>query len=379
MDEEESQVILSKLDHADVADRLAILRIQEETTYHIKDYLTESAAHRKRATKPVDADCRIKMCEWCFQVVDFCRFKRETVSIGMSYLDRYLCTPKGRSALCNRKEYQLAAMTALYVAIKLHEPLEMETSLLADLSRGCYTEMEFVEMEQVLLQAVKWRVNGPTVLAFLAHLWALLPSAVHQHTGLALYEYARFQTELAIAEQTLVFTKPSELALAAILNALEGLDDKLFSSKARSKFIKYMAKYAEMNVTTKIEKLQAKLSMATAVAVLQQEWDTLDPNTLTRAAAFQAAMEASSSKKKSSSSSSSSSKRSSSATTSSSSRSNNNHHNNTATSTNGSSESNNGRGTSVKHKSPVSVIDEAEPPQQQQQQQSEVEIHKNDP
>lgn len=252
--------LLQKMHPSDVADRIAIMRIQEETTYRVKDYISESALVRKRASKPVDSDCRVKMCEWCYQVVDFCKFRRETVGIGMSYLDRYLCTPKGRSALCNRKEYQLAAMTALYIAIKLHEPLEMETSLLADLSRGCYTEMEFVHMEQTMLQAIKWRVNGPTSLAFVAHFMAFLPSSVHADVAESIMEYARFQTELAVAEQDLISVRPSYIGLAALMNAVEGMDTNIFTLKAQAKFIRHIERYAEMTVSD-VEKIQAHLSL----------------------------------------------------------------------------------------------------------------------
>lgn len=269
--------LLPKMDRSEIVDRIAVLRIQEVTTYRVKDYIADSAPYRKRSSKPVDSDCRIKMSEWCYQVVDFCKFRRETVAIGMSYLDRYLCSPKGRSALCNRKEYQLAAMTALYIAIKLHEPLEMETSLLADLSRGCYKEMEFVEMEQLMLTAIKWRVNGPTCLAFVAHFLALLPSAVHPDVAEAIMDYARFQTEVAVAEQSLVCIKPSEVALAAVLNAVEGMDPSVFPLKAQSKFFRYIERYAEMRVAH-VEKTQAKLSMLLA-ALLRSEVDEeeLDP------------------------------------------------------------------------------------------------------
>ena len=267
--------LLPKMDRSEIVDRLAILRIQEETTYRIKDYITDSAPHRRRASKPVDSDCRIKMAEWCYQVVDFCKFRRETVSIGMSYLDRYLCSPKGRSALCNRKEYQLAAMTALYIAIKLHEPLEMETSLLADLSRGCYKEMEFVEMEQMMLQAIKWRVNGPTTLAFVAHFLAFLPTAVHREAAEAIMDYARFQTELAVAEQALVFVKPSEVALAAVLNAVEGMDPQILPVKVQGKFFRYIEQYAEMMVAD-VEKTQAKLSMLLS-GLLATEYEDIEP------------------------------------------------------------------------------------------------------
>jgi hypothetical protein len=252
--------MLPQTDRAETADRIAIMRIQEETTYLIRDYLADSVQIRKMASKPVDEDCRVKMCEWCYQVVDFCKFRRETVGIGMSYLDRFLCTLKGREALCNRKEYQLAAMTALYIAIKLHEPLEMETSLLADLSRGCYTEMEFVGMEETICQSLKWRVNGPTALGFVQQFMALLPSTVHPAVGNLILDYARYQTELAVSDHKFVAIKPSELALAAVLNTMEGMDDTLLPLKAQAKFIHSIEKYAEL-LTEDAECTQRKLGL----------------------------------------------------------------------------------------------------------------------
>ena len=172
------------------------------------------------------------MCEWCYQVVDFRKFRRETVGIGMSYLDRYLCSPKGKKALGDRKEYQLVAMTCLYIAIKLHEPLEMETSLLADLSRGCYTEMEFANMDQTILESLIWRVNGPTSLGFvqnyLMHLTSTLGHIVHPAVATAVFDYARYQTELAVADHAFVSIRPSvAVGLAAVRNAMEGMDTSL--------------------------------------------------------------------------------------------------------------------------------------------------------
>jgi|UniRef100_A0A8J9WZT6 hypothetical protein len=255
--------MLHHIDVDEISDRVAIMRIQEDTTYRVKDYLAESTGIRKLASKPVDEDCRVKMCEWCYQVVDFCKFRRETVGIGMSYLDRYLCTPKGKEALCNRKEYQLAAMTALYIAIKIHEPLEMETSLLADLSRGCYTEMEFVHMEQTILQALKWRVNGPTLLGFVAHFVALLPESVHPAIAETIFDYARYQTEIAIAEHVLVSIKPSEVALAAVLNAIEGMDVALLPLKVQGKFVRNIERFSEIFIDD-VEHIQSHLSLALA-------------------------------------------------------------------------------------------------------------------
>jgi Cyclin, N-terminal domain len=249
-----------EMDTIEAAERIAVMRMQEETQYRVCDYLAESVQLRKLASKPVDEDCRVRMCEWCYQVVDFCKFRRETVGIGMSYLDRYLSTPQGIEALCNRKIYQLTAMTALYIAIKMHEPLEMETSLLADLSRGCYTEMEFVGMEQSILTALHFRVNGPTTLGFVQHIMALIPRSVHPTVAALLMDYARYQTELAVSEQVFVDVKPSAVALASILNAIEGMDANLFPVKLQAKFLRNIEKYSDLDIEG-VEIIQSKLSL----------------------------------------------------------------------------------------------------------------------
>jgi len=281
----------------EITDRLKVMKLQESSTYKVFDYLAKHSELLKRVNKPIDEDCRVKMCEWCYQVrilvytddgvhclvctclylpclfldshnyttltlqvVDFCKFRRETVSIGMSYLDRYLCSRQGRSALANRKEYQLTAMTALYIAIKIHEPLEMETALLADLSRGCYEEMEFVHKEEELLQALKWRVGGPTALGFIQHYLALLPETVHKAVAEAMMDYARYQTELAISEHSLVDIPPSEIAMAAVLNAMEGMDINLLPPKAQAKFVRTLEKVVGVSVED-VTAIQTTISM----------------------------------------------------------------------------------------------------------------------
>ena len=208
--------------------------------------------------------------------VDFCKFRRETVGIGMSYLDRYLCTSRGRAALFKRKEYQLAAMTALYVAIKLHEPLEMETSLLADLSRGCYTEMEFVECEQVLLTALKWRMNGPTALQFAQHYLTFLPDTLSESVNEAIFDYTRFQIELAIADQSFVPLKMSDIGLAAVLNGIEGIDTNLLPLKAQSKFIRSIERYCAI-IMEDVVIIQAKLSLLLVNMLAGEFGDIIGP------------------------------------------------------------------------------------------------------
>jgi len=184
------------------------------------------------------------MVEWCAQVIDFCKFSRETIGIGMSFLDRYVATGvrRARLALADRKEYQLSAMTCLYMAIKLNEPLEMETKLLADLSRGCYTEAEIAAMEREVLQALKWRVAGPTPLGFVQHFLAVgldgtADASACPAIEATLLDFSRFQTELAIGLPSLVPVAPSNIALGAVLNSIEALNADTLDPFERAAFV----------------------------------------------------------------------------------------------------------------------------------------------
>ena len=56
------------VDPTEICDRLKVMRQQESTTYRVFDYLAKHAELLKRVNKPIDEDCRVKMCEWCYQV-----------------------------------------------------------------------------------------------------------------------------------------------------------------------------------------------------------------------------------------------------------------------------------------------------------------------
>lgn len=144
----------------------------------------------------------------------------------MSILDRYLASPAG-AALClnSRTQFQLAAMTCLYTAVKVHEPEVMSAELVSNLSRGAHSAKEVEAMETHILSAVGWLVNPPTALSFVRDFLRLLPAGVLGHddetASATLFEISRFQTELAIADETMISIPASTVAYASLMNALE--------------------------------------------------------------------------------------------------------------------------------------------------------------
>lgn len=92
---------------------------------------------------------REKIVEWSYQVIDHFDFSREVVSISIHYLDRFLSTRP-----CNKKVFQLAAMTSLFIAIKLYEPGKLSMQSMIELSRGYFTVQQMQAMEMSLLRYV---------------------------------------------------------------------------------------------------------------------------------------------------------------------------------------------------------------------------------
>lgn len=245
------------MNQEEIKDRLVVMRAQEDRTYSCSDYLrlqsqlfesgsqqpfesqlkpsgSSSGRNSSSPSSPnnsIDKICRVKMTQWCYTVIDYIKFQRETVNIAMSYLDRFMASDCARATkvLHCRREYQLAAMTTLFMAIKINEPVMIDMALLTDLSKGLYTPSDFQSMETDILFALHWRVNGPTAQSFLVHLLSLMhrpmPAAVQAEVQVHfdlhdILQLATHQIELSVQEYEFVTQRPSVVAAASILNSL---------------------------------------------------------------------------------------------------------------------------------------------------------------
>ena len=95
----------------------------------------------------ISQNWRERICEWSYQVVDHFDFSRETVAISMHMLDRYLSTKQ-----VNKQVFQLAAMTCLYLSIKLNETGRLSMAAMIELSRGFFTIDQMKSMEMLILR-----------------------------------------------------------------------------------------------------------------------------------------------------------------------------------------------------------------------------------
>ena len=106
-----------------------------------------SAADSSQSSGEINETWREKICEWSYQVIDHFDFSREVVMISMNLLDRFLS-----SRTVNKKVFQLAAMTSLFIAIKLNEPGKLTMASMIELSRGYFKVNQMAAMEVSILR-----------------------------------------------------------------------------------------------------------------------------------------------------------------------------------------------------------------------------------
>ena len=159
---------------------------------------------------------RNKICEWCYNFVDHCDLERGSVSVAMNILDRYVSTHH-----VTDKIYTFAAMTALHIGIKLHCQYKISLKRLLQLCGGSFTVDEVESMEIKMLDALSWRVNPPTSVAFCGELIDSSFTETAPNVLEDLQALANYFTELAVLDYFFVERKPSSIAVAAIMYAME--------------------------------------------------------------------------------------------------------------------------------------------------------------
>lgn len=252
-----------------VIDRINIMRSQEQKHYNqCSDYLD---VIYKESTNKIDRNCRSKICKWYYQFVDYTLLQRETAVTAMNILDRFLSSGsvRAREAITNRKEYQLAAMTTLYMSIKLLESCAINTSHLNRLSKRQYAKTEFAKMEIDISFSLNWFLNCPTPLSFLEYFMRTLSFNADGKCNIKtkIKKYSKYLVERSVEDYEFLMDKPSIVALAAIFISTKKNCD-LQNAKQHKLFAKLISsveawcfrfKYHQSNfdnVVNRMDKLQ---------------------------------------------------------------------------------------------------------------------------
>jgi hypothetical protein len=216
---------------------------------------------------------RRKICQWSFRVIDHFRLDREVVTLGMNVFDRFLvahprsCEENNNSRLCScpsckrsvdSRTYQLAAMTSLYLAVKLHSAGSEEEfnrrrrfklCSFVELSRGQFDSKDICAMERTILSTLNWKVNSPTPMTFVTYFLNLLmperdamPPHVRNNHDLVLHvlrELSRYLTELAVClGSKCTAERQSHVGFAAVMVSMDLLTYEALSASIRDSFMR---------------------------------------------------------------------------------------------------------------------------------------------
>ena len=129
--------------------------------------------------------------------------------------------------------FQLAAMTSIYLAIKVHSTKKISIEAIASTGNGYITVAHIQAMELDLLQGLDWNLHPPTAVGFIENIFSILAAELGSSTsgsdgtgaGLCpslggdssgVLEFAKFLSELSVCAYPFVNARPSSVAIAAL-------------------------------------------------------------------------------------------------------------------------------------------------------------------
>jgi len=268
-------------------ERVKVMIGQNESTYLCSDYMgrrsnmehstctselmkTETLEFVSEYDK-VDTVCREKMCEWSYRVCDHFQAEREIVAVSFSYLDRFV-----DKCSCDRNAFKLAAMTTLYMANKIYGgPHRITISSLASLSRGEFEMSHIAELEVIILKTLEWRLNPPIAQCFINSFYnyVSVPNVISN----AIYRRAIFFAELTQYDYAFVTKERSLLALASLMNAMEGMDN--ISLDQQSSFVEVINSTFDLKFTPDIvDAVRNRLWNIYSMSAQYKEDDAIAPD-----------------------------------------------------------------------------------------------------
>mmetsp|Transcript_31947 Transcript_31947/g.40981 ORF Transcript_31947/g.40981 Transcript_31947/m.40981 type:complete len:293 (+) Transcript_31947:52-930(+) len=159
--------------------------------------------HKNKNKIPIS--WKINISKWFVQVAAGYGLSRHSVSTAIAYLNHYQRTMAGD----NKLEFQLAAITSIYLASKLYDTERLTMAKALRLCEDQYLASHIQTMELKLLECLRWKLRPPTPYDFLS---------VFQHF---LADHTVDQVEVLIDEchhgEGYSSLNPSSIAVAAIL------------------------------------------------------------------------------------------------------------------------------------------------------------------
>ena len=205
-------------------------QLEISASYRCTDYI--ASPHNEAAISCLD---RKALCDWGFSVITtLTGISRATAVVAILYFDRFLgsSTSSAKRALSDTPRLQLAFVACLVIALKVKAGLNVESQFVSGMvCNDMYAAEEINDMEIEILQALRWKLNGPTAHDFIDYFFEEMPywdeDGIQKKMAKSL---SKTLVESAVTEYKLALQLPSQIAFAAISYTLDYTTPSSFES-----------------------------------------------------------------------------------------------------------------------------------------------------
>ncbi len=169
--------------------------------------------------EPFNGLWRQQIIEWMYTLVKYCKLRHEAATGGAYCLD----VAVERGVIKTPNDYQLGAMAALYLGLKVFDSPSVRVvklSSLVKLGNAQIKEEDIIRMEKEIINVMGWRLNPPTPNCFLQQYLVLLPTQSYATRG-KIEQKALDAIEISVASDRFYSIEPSIIGYAALLIALD--------------------------------------------------------------------------------------------------------------------------------------------------------------
>merc|ERR1712151_708035 len=119
---------------------------------------------------------REKIAQWFYDVVDYMNEPRSIVYVAMNILDRYSAVELQKEEIVVGQTYKIAAMTAIFLAIRVAGSGDLRINDLIRASRGNFGVQDVISTGRSMLDILTWGIRLVTPHDFVDAILQCLPS-----------------------------------------------------------------------------------------------------------------------------------------------------------------------------------------------------------
>jgi hypothetical protein len=174
---------------------------------------------------------REKVSQWCYDVADHLGESRDVVYLAMNVLDRYCVVRLSSSRALDERDYEIAAMTALFLAVRVTGCATLELPQVMRMSRLGVRINEILAVGKNMTNSLSWERRLTTPLSFVHAMLELLD--VPTELKDSLLEAASYLVEVSVCDAYFSGRNPFTVGCAAVINAT-GVGTQCRLSQAQS-------------------------------------------------------------------------------------------------------------------------------------------------